>query len=132
MEWLLKALYKEYGFSMWLKQLGEIQEPEVVQEKEIVESPTQEKTTNLDIDSYSQSLILNEDDFSLLLTKLSNSEVFVFDLETNSLDYMQAEIVGLVFLIEKESYYIPIGHDYLDAPVQLSRQRVMDALKPIL
>ena len=117
---------------MWLKQLGEIQEPEVVQEKEIVESPAQEKTTNLDIDSYSQSLILNEDDFSLLLTKLSNSEVFVFDLETNSLDYMQAEIVGLVFLMEKESYYVPIGHDYLDAPVQLSRQRVMDALKPIL
>ena len=129
---VLVELYKEYGFSMWLKQLGEIQEPEVVQEKEIVESPTQEKTTNLDIDSYSQSLILNEDDFSLLLTKLSNSEVFVFDLETNSLDYMQAEIVGLVFLMEKESYYVPIGHDYLDAPVQLSRQRVMDALKPIL
>ena len=129
---VLVELYKEYGFSMWLKQLGEIQEPEVVQEKEIVESPAQEKTTNLDIDSYSQSLILNEDDFSLLLTKLSNSEVFVFDLETNSLDYMQAEIVGLVFLMEKESYYIPIGHDYLDAPVQLSRQRVMDALKPIL
>ena len=129
---VLVELYKKYGFSMWLKQLGEIQEPEVVQEKEIVESPAQEKTTNLDIDSYSQSLILNEDDFSLLLTKLSNSEVFVFDLETNSLDYMQAEIVGLVFLMEKESYYIPIGHDYLDAPVQLSRQRVMDALKPIL
>ena len=128
----LVRLYKEYGFSMWLKQLGEIQEPEVVQEKEIVESPTQEKTTNLDIDSYSQSLILNEDDFSLLLNKLSNSEVFVFDLETNSLDYMQAEIVGLVFLMEKESYYVPIGHDYLDAPVQLSRQRVLDALKPIL
>ena len=129
---VLVELYKEYGFSMWLKQLGEIQEPEVVQEKEIVESPAQEKTTNLDIGSYSQSLILNEDDFSLLLTKLSNSEVFVFDLETNSLDYMQAEIVGLVFLMEKESYYVPIGHDYLDAPVQLSRQRVMDALKPIL
>ena len=129
---VLVELYKEYGFSMWLKQLGEIQEPEVVQEKEIVESPAQEKTTNLDIDSYSQSLILNEDDFSLLLTKLSNSEVFVFDLETNSLDYMRAEIVGLVFLMEKESYYVPIGHDYLDAPVQLSRQRVMDALKPIL
>ena len=129
---VLVELYKEYGFSMWLKQLGEIQQPEVVQDKEIVESPAQEKTTNLDIDSYSQSLILNEDDFSLLLTKLSNSEVFVFDLETNSLDYMQAEIVGLVFLMKKESYYVPIGHDYLDAPVQLSRQRVMDALKPIL
>ena len=128
----LVELYKEYGFSMWLKQLGEMQEPEVMQEKEIVESPAQEKTTNLDIDSYSQSLILNEDDFSLLLTKLSSSEVFVFDLETNSLDYMQAEIVGLVFLMKKESYYVPIGHDYLDAPVQLSRQRVMDALKPIL
>ena len=128
----LIELFKKYGFSMWLKQLGENQDPVILQEKGFVESKASEISSNLDLDSYSQSLILNENDFSSLLTKLSNSKSFVFDLETNSLDYMQAEIVGLVFLLKKESYYVPVAHDYLDAPGQLSRKRVMDAVKPIL
>ena len=45
---------------------------------------------------------------------------------------MNAEIVGLVFLLDKQSYYLPVAHDYLDAPEQLSRQSVMKSLKPIL
>jgi DNA polymerase-1 len=45
---------------------------------------------------------------------------------------MNADIVGLVFLLGMRSYYVPVGHDYLDAPEQLSRQLVLDALKPIL
>ena len=42
------------------------------------------------------------------------------------------KIVGLVFLLDKQSYYLPVAHDYLDAPEQLSRQSVMKSLKPIL
>ena len=45
---------------------------------------------------------------------------------------MEAEIVGFVFLLGKESYYIPVAHDDLDAPDQLSRHKVLDSLKPIL
>ena len=128
----LIALYKEFGFSMWLKQLDEKNETVQInsQEKEIPESPNTD--AKISMDDYTKSLVLTEDEFTLLLSKLSSSKSFVFDLETNSLDYMEAEIVGFVFLIEKSSYYVPVAHDYLDAPVQLPRYMVLNSLKLIL
>ena len=128
----LIALYKEFGFSMWLKQLDEKNETVQInsQEKEIPESPNTD--AKISMDDYTKSLVLTEDEFILLLSRLSSSKSFVFDLETNSLDYMEAEIVGFVFLIEKSSYYVPVAHDYLDAPVQLPRYMVLNSLKSIL
>ena len=128
----LISLYKEFGFSMWLKQLDEKNETVQInsQEKEIPESPNTD--AKISMDDYTKSLVLTEDEFTLLLSKLSSSKSFVFDLETNSLDYMEAEIVGFVFLIEKSSYYVPVAHDYLDAPVQLPRYMVLNSLKSIL
>ena len=128
----LLELFREYGFSMWLKQLGEKTSPKVPESEEQVTDEIPRPIASISLEGYSQNLILSEEDFSGLLTKLSNSKSFVFDLETNSLDYMEAEIVGLVFLIEKDSYYLPVAHDYLDAPTQLSRHHVMSSLKPLL
>jgi len=128
----LLDLFREYGFSMWLKQLGEKTVPKVAQNEEQAMDEIPTPAAGISLEGYSQNLVLTEEDFSRLLTNLSNSESFVFDLETNSLDYMEAEIVGLVFLIEKDSYYLPVAHDYLDAPVQLARHRVMASLKPLL
>jgi len=126
----LIKLYKEYGFSMWLKQ---IDDREPIKDKESAENSKVETIdSKFSMDDYSKELILSEDDFSALISKLSSSEYFVFDLETNSLDYMEAQIVGFVFLINKNSYYLPVAHDYLDAPVQMSRSRVLSSLKPIL
>ena len=128
----LLDLFREYGFSMWLKQLGEKTAPKVAQNDEQVTDETPSPVSSIALKEYSQNLILTDEDFSGLLTKLSNSESFVFDLETNSLNYMEAEIVGLVFLIDKDSYYLPVAHDYLNAPVQLVRHKVMASLKPLL
>ena len=130
-EELLK-LFREYGFSMWLKQLGEKEGSKVAKVEEHESDETPSPVSTISLEGYSQNLILTEEDFSGLLTKLTNSKSFVFDLETNSLDYMEAEIVGLVFLVEKDSYYVPVAHDYLDAPVQLVRHKVMSSLKPLL
>ncbi len=58
---------------------------------------------------------------------------FCFDLETTSLNYMDADIVGVGLALEAgEAAYIPLAHDYLDAPAQLDRQQVLQALKPLL
>jgi DNA polymerase-1 len=95
-------------------------------------SESQDQKSTLLLQEFTQTLILKQADFESLLKQLSESTSFVFDLETNSLDYMNAEIVGLVFLLDKQSYYLPVAHDYLDAPEQLSRQSVMKSLKPIL
>ena len=72
-------------------------------------------------------------DLERWITALSNADLFAFDTETTSLDYMKAEIVGLSFCIEAGiAAYVPVGHDYAGAPEQLDRERVLAALKPIL
>jgi len=67
------------------------------------------------------------------LERLRTAELFAFDTEATSLDYMRAEIVGVSFCIEPgEAAYIPLRHDYAGAPPQLDRERVLARLKPIL
>jgi DNA polymerase-1 len=64
---------------------------------------------------------------------LKSADLFAFDTETTSLDYMQAEIVGLSFCVEPGvAAYVPLKHDYAGAPEQLDRDRVLQALKPLL
>ena len=67
------------------------------------------------------------------LDALGAAELFAFDTETTSLDYMQAEIVGVSFCIEPGcAAYVPLAHDYAGAPEQLPRAEVLAALKPLL
>src|SRR5204862_322292 len=64
---------------------------------------------------------------------LRTAELFAFDTETTSLDYMRAEIVGVSLCIEPGvAAYVPLRHVYPGAPEQLDRERVLAALKPIL
>ena len=72
-------------------------------------------------------------DLDVWLERLAAAEAFCFDLETDSLNYMDAGIVGIGLALEPgEAAYIPVGHDYIDAPAQLDRDIVLAALKPLL
>ena len=67
------------------------------------------------------------------LERLRASELFAFDTETTSLDYMQAEVVGVSFAVEPgKAAYVPLAHRYAGAPEQLDREMVLAALKPLL
>jgi DNA polymerase-1 len=67
------------------------------------------------------------------LDELSRAGLFAFDTETTSLDYMQAQIVGVSFCIEPgRAAYVPLAHDYAGAPDQLPRDEVLGLLKPLL
>ncbi len=67
------------------------------------------------------------------LKRLKAADLFAFDTETTSLNYMDAEIVGVSFSIEPgEAAYVPLGHDYAGAPAQLDRAATLAALRPIL
>ena len=77
--------------------------------------------------------IFTEKDLDAWIKKLKKADCFSFDLETTSLNYMQAEIVGLSFSVkEGEAAYVPVAHDYLDAPKQLDREKVLEKIKPLL
>ncbi len=72
-------------------------------------------------------------DFERWLEALRASPLFTVDIETTTLDYMRAGIVGLSFSTEPGvAAYVPLAHDYPGAPAQLDRERVLAALKPIL
>jgi len=76
------------------------------------------------------------------IKKLEQAELFAIDTETTSLDYMQARIVGLSFAIQTnvgeeaepviEAAYLPLAHDYIDAPAQLDFTETLELLTPLL
>ncbi|WCH22956.1 DNA polymerase I [Aeromonas salmonicida] len=77
--------------------------------------------------------ILDEAEFDGWLEQLKVAPLFAFDTETTSLDYMEARIVGVSFAVEAgKAAYVPFGHDYLGAPVQLTEAVVLGKLKPLL
>ena len=77
--------------------------------------------------------IFTEVELDTWLERLKASELFAFDTETTSLDYMQAELVGVSFSTKPgEAAYLPLAHDYIGAPEQLDIKLVLSKLKPLL
>lgn len=77
--------------------------------------------------------ILTKKEFNDWLNTISKTQLLCFDTETTSLNYMQAELVGLSFATpETEAVYIPVAHDYEGAPDQCDRNWVLEQLKPLL
>jgi DNA polymerase-1 len=78
-------------------------------------------------------MVTDPDSLAIWLEKLSAAPLVSFDTETDSLNYMQARIVGLSFSVTPgEAAYLPLGHDYAGAPPQLNRDRTLAAFKPWL
>jgi DNA polymerase-1 len=77
--------------------------------------------------------LLDPEDLDTWVRRLAQAPLFAFDTETTSLDYMQAELVGVSFAVEAGTgAYLPLAHDYPGAPAQLHREAVLSRLKPLL
>lgn len=77
--------------------------------------------------------ILTQEQLQNWLKKLKESDLFAFDTETTSLNYLDARIVGLSFAVKVgEAAYLPLKHDYMGAPEQLDFDSVMAQFKPLL
>ncbi|MCX7066159.1 MAG: DNA polymerase I [Methylococcales bacterium] len=123
----LKSLLAELGFSSWLKTLGN--QPEVKQ-TETVNTDSMPDTTSAEVH---YETIFTQDQLNHWITQLEQAELFAFDTETTSLDYSKAEIVGVSFAVEiGKAAYLPLAHNYLDAPKQLNRTDVLEKLRPLL
>ncbi len=71
--------------------------------------------------------IVDQESLDRWCQALGNAEIFAFDTETTSLDYMNTQIVGVSFCIEPGvAAYVPLGHDYAGVPPQLNRARVLE------
>ncbi len=77
--------------------------------------------------------VLDREHFEAWLDRLRAAELFAFDTETTSLDYVQAEVVGVSFAIEPgRAAYVPLAHDYPGAPVQIDREWALGQIRPLL
>ena len=77
--------------------------------------------------------VLTKKAFQKWLDKIANAELVAVDTETTSINYMEAELVGISLATQTgEAAYIPVGHDYPGAPEQLARDDVLRAMKPFL
>ena len=133
----LQALFSRYEFRRWLTDL---QEGKWLQGKKsnrqaqqvLVDEPVKAEATSV-LSAEGYVTILDQQTLDNWVEKLKKSDVFAFDLETDALDTLTANIVGLSFAIAPgEAAYLPVAHDYLDAPEQLDRDAVLAQLKPLL
>ncbi|ELA7334874.1 TPA: DNA polymerase I [Vibrio parahaemolyticus] len=136
----LIKLYGQLTFKSWLNELleggsGTVEAVELAGSAQASSSSShaEMETSAVTIDRSQYETILDEASFNAWLEKLKAAELFAFDTETDSLDYMVANLVGLSFAIDEGiAAYVPVAHDYLDAPEQLDRDWVLEQLKSIL
>ena len=131
----LAALFAEYEFKRWFSEVSsESAAEESATSAETDESNGEDDSPALsDIDKSKYETVTDKAAFENWLKKLEQAPLFAFDTETTSLDYMEAEIVGVSFSTAPgEAAYVPVAHDYPDAPEQLDRDYVLGALKPLL
>ncbi len=128
----LAEYYRSLEFKGWLSELLEGQDPAAEDAGKKVELEADSESV-LSIDKEGYETVLDETALNAWIDALKNADVFALDTETTSLNYMQAELVGVSVAVEAgKAAYIPFGHNYPGAPDQLDKQFVLDALKPIL
>ena len=135
----LRALYQEYELKRLLADLdkGSSEHPSITAKAETNASATNTSKSvdvaTVDVAESQYDIVLDKAAFINWLEKLSASDAFAFDTETTSVNYMKAELVGLSFAVEVgKAAYVPLTHDYADAPEQLDRDWVLAQLKPLL
>ncbi len=136
----LRRLYTELEFRSQLQSLEHpnnpdrmaIQtEPNQQQASQNFESQSESSSSDDKLGTAQYHTILTQAQFDDFFARLQNADHFVIDTETTSLDYRKAQIVGLSFAFDaQDAFYIPLAHDYLDAPEQLNREIILDQLKP--
>ncbi|ALN60281.1 DNA polymerase I [Lysobacter enzymogenes] len=138
----LRGLYARYGFKQALRELeGASTANDIASDRAglrataaghargggAAEAPAPELAAKGDYEA-----VTTQPQLDALVASLQAVEEFAFDSETDSLDPMQANLVGLSFASETgRAVYVPLGHDYPGAPAQLDREAVLAALRPV-
>lgn len=121
----LKALFEQLEFKSWLKELDKAVPNTREQVHHEMAPPSKEKGK--------YEIIFTQEAFLAWLEKIEKAAFCVIDTETTSLNPLLAQIVGVSFSVEPlHAAYVPLAHDYLDCPTQLSQEWVLNKLKGLL
>lgn len=121
----LKELFSTFEFRSWVRDLsGDTS----VSTDQPMDDDEPQAPENVEYET-----VLDEVALDRWIKVLTEAELFAFDTETTSLNYMEAELVGVSFAVEPgKAAYVPVAHDYMGAPEQISRDRLLEKLKPLL
>ena len=115
----LRSLYQQCGFRQWLA--------------EVSDSDTEDSIPEQVVQMVNYETVLTAEALATWVKRLQKADTFAFDTETNGLAYLEVDLIGVSFAVDAyHAAYVPVAHDYLAAPAQLSREEVLQALKPIL
>ena len=135
--------FARYEFKRWLNEvmngsdsITQTTDQPVKMNQYQATSPAQnsvENTPKIQIDRTKYETLLTQADLTRWIEKLNEAKLIAVDTETDSLDYMSANLVGISFALENgEAAYLPLQLDYLDAPKTLEKSTALAAIKPIL
>ncbi|MBF0471584.1 MAG: DNA polymerase I [Gammaproteobacteria bacterium] len=118
----LRELYRDYEFKSWLRELLEADGADEIQ------AVKQEGALTVEYET-----ILSREQLQHWITRLEAGHPFAIDTETTSLNYMEAELVGISFALEPgKGAYLPLAHTGADALSQLNREEALTLLRPLL
>lgn len=99
----------------------------------LAQDNSEEALPPIQIDRSRYETLLTEADLNRWVEKLKQAKLFALDTETDNLDYMAANLVGISFALENgEAAYLPLQLDYLGAPKTLEKTTALSLLKPVL
>ena len=134
----LLDLYKEMEFKTWVEEAtAAINNPHSFESSSVTEAVTDAPDSEISAPKEPRNtdyqIILTVAEFTVWLEKIKTAPLVAVDTETTSLNYMRADLVGISVATESyQAAYIPFGHDYLGAPEQLSKDYVLENIKPLL
>lgn len=142
----LSELYLRYGFTQALKELGgPVPAPAAASDAPVSLRGTAAGYARATPDEAvvpvdpalsapgEYEMVLTTEQLEAWVKHLADAELISFDTETDALDAMRANLVGISLAVEPgRAAYIPVGHDYPGAPAQLPREQVLAALRPAL
>ena len=138
----VRDILKEYSLNRILTKLQKTEQKELFDEPDFLSSSDEkivQKTKDKELFSkaalsFESVLILSENELDTLTQNLSENSVVALDTETTGLDVKTAGIVGFSFCVlksEQRAYYVPLAHNYLGAPAQVSQNAAKRALERI-
>ncbi|MUH72763.1 DNA polymerase I [Psychrosphaera haliotis] len=141
----LAELFKECEFKRWLKEiLSGDDAPKAsaptkgkpTSQAESTETEESEPVASITVDHSQYKTLFTMDEWQQSLTEIKEAGLIAFDTETTSLDYMEAQLVGFSFAYELngkiQATYVPLAHDYEDAPEQISLEDISASLSEML
>ncbi len=127
----LQTLYGKMEFRRWL---NELLETGAATDQALGEAtPAEEQSEQFSVNRDAYKTLFTEDEVKEYVVQLKKADVIAFDTETTSLNYMEAQLVGVSFaMTEGEAVYIPVAHDYVGVEKQVDRDWLLQTLKPLL